>query len=173
MKRALALSGAAAAVIGTTLFVAPPAAQADECVGGSSSGKCVQVLSTSVSTSVVETVPMQNNSGTTASFTCGFSQTISRSVETSASAELSVSAQVAAVGASASVGVSESVNQSASEASSAGGTVTLAPGESILCERTYSAVTAQMREYSYSGTGTTETARYQVTVPSSLGIRLS
>lgn len=172
MKRMLALSGATFVALGTSLIVAQPAAHADECVGGSSSGKCVQVLSTTTQSEVVETIPLTNSSPYDVTVNCGFSQTITRSVEQGASAEMSVSAQVAAVGASASVGVSESVTQTGSQASSAGGSVDLAPGQTVNCERTYNSVRATMREYSYTGSGTTETARYTVTVPSSLGVTL-
>ncbi|RCK70075.1 hypothetical protein DT076_08765 [Desertihabitans brevis] len=171
MKKTLAASAAVLTAVGASLLTAPPAA-ADECVGGSSSGRCVKVLSTSVQTEVVESTVLANDSGISGSFTCGFSQTITRSVEQSASAEMSVSAQVAAVGASASVGVSESVSQSASSASSVAGTVTLAPGESVTCQRTYGSVRSVLQEYTYSGTGTNDGPQYVVVVPSSLGVRI-
>ena len=85
-----------------------------------------------------------------------------------------MSAQIlGSVSASASVTVSQSVSQSASAASSAGGSITLAPGQSVTCQRVYSYVTTNVREYDYTGSGSTTTANYTATVPSSLGVNIA
>lgn len=170
------LSTVGAGVLGATAIAlaAPGAASAGtSCQGGSYSGHCVETTNEVVSTSVVDTVPMTNNYSTAADFTCSFTSTISESLETSASVDASVSAGiVGAASASVSVGLSQSISQTGSEATAAGVTVTLQPGQTAYCQRTYQHVTASVHEYDYSSSGTSNERNYSATIPSSFGVAL-
>jgi hypothetical protein len=172
MIRRIVLASSITLLPAAALLVAPaPAQAAADCQGGTSSGRCVEVLSTSTGSTVVETVPMVNNTSLSGSFTCSVEQAVSRTVETSVGVDAGVSGQIfGAVSASVSVSVSESLSQTASSASSAAGTFTLAPGQALNCQRTYGYVTATVHQYDYSGTGTSNESTYTTTVPSSLGV---
>lgn len=162
-----------AASIGTTMILPATAQAGTSCAGGTGSGRCVETTNEVVGEEVVESVPLQNPSSQAATLTCSFSQTIAKSIDTSVSVEASVTGQIfGAVSATASVGVSQSVSQSASQTTSAGGTVDLAPGQSVVCQRIYSYVQANVHQYDYSGTGTSNVKDYTTTVPSSLGVRI-
>lgn len=170
IKRAVATGGIAAAALGGMSALAPAAQAATKCEGSSYSGRCVEVISTTLNTTVVESVPLSNNSQSTVTASCSFGQTVSRSIEVGTSATVAASGTIlGAVEASVSATVSASVSQTATQATTAAGSATLAPGQSVTCQRTYGSVTAQVRQYDYSGSGTSNEKTYTVTVPSTLG----
>lgn len=161
--------GAAALALTSPL----PASAGTSCQGGSSTGHCVVTSNESVSTSVVDTVPLSNNSGIAGDFTCTFTSTVSESLTTTASVDASVSAQIlGAASASVSVGLSQSIQQTGSQATAAGVTVRLEPGQTVQCQRTYQHVVALVHEYDYSQSGTSNERDYTATIPSSFGVAL-
>lgn len=142
------------------------------CQGTSYAARCVEITGHSVNSTVVETVPLTNNSSNSVDMNCSFSRSLSESLTTSASLSASVEASILmAASASVSVETSESISQTATSATSAGGTITLAPGQSVQCQRTYNSVTANVTVSEHTGTGTT-TTRGTATLPSSFGVTI-
>jgi hypothetical protein len=166
----LAVALLAGAVLGAT-----PAEAATRCARGSTtySGRCFTSHRIYRHRKVVEAVPLSNHSHHAATFHCTFSRTITRSFAVGAT----VSAEAKAtlfhlVDASTSLTLHTTVTQTAAQATEAGVTVRLKPGQHATCERTYGYVTTRITDRRYAGRYS-KTRRYSVRVPSSLGVRLA
>lgn len=163
-----------AAALLAALAGASQADAATRCLRGSGthSGRCFTSHRIYKHLKVVEAVPLVNRSRHTATFHCSFTRTITRSFAVGASVSAEAKASLfELVDASTTVTVQRTVTQTASEATEAGLTVRLRPGQRATCERTYGYVTTRIRDYTYSGTYS-RTRRYKVRVPSYLGVRL-
>lgn len=157
---------------GTALLGVPSASAATRCEGGTGSGRCITVSKVKKHVKVVEAVPLENRSKKTATMSCSFTKTVTKSMTGSVSLSVGIKAKVFVVAeASTSIDLSKSVTQSASTATTAAATVKLKPGESVTCERTYGYVKANVKQVDRAGTHT-DTKRYTVTVPVSLGARI-
>jgi hypothetical protein len=172
LVKPVAIAGAllAGAVVGAT-----PAEAATRCVRGSTtySGRCFTSHRIYRHHRVVEAVPLSNRSHHTATFHCSFSKTITRSFSVGAT----VSAEAKAtlfhlVDASTSISLQTTVTQTAAQATEAGVSVRLRPGQHATCERTYGYVTTRITDRRYAGRYS-KTRRYRVRVPSALGVRLA
>lgn len=157
---------------------AAPSQAASQCTvaGNNASITCWSTSTVSKTTAVVESVPLKNTSSKTATFHCTFSKSLSYTGAITTTAGASVSASVkaaifASVDASVSYSVSLSLSQTAAQATEAGVTVSLKPGQSVVCERTYTKVTATVTE-TYTNTKTTTTT-YKAVLPSSFGVTLA
>lgn len=181
--RKLVLSLVALAVAATlALLDTSPAAAAYKTVcepgSGTSSGKCYKQMSAVIKRiKVVDAVPLINASSKTATMHCSFSSSVTREITLGGSASISGGAEVSLLKiASASVATTytleASVTMSATQAKEAGGSVTLKPGEKVVCQRIYSHVTFTVKPYTYSGTQVFWGTEKSVTVPSSLGVRI-
>lgn len=183
MKK-LAAAIAAAVVVAATLS-APTAADASVhhtakknktvCQKGSGthSGRCWKLLKTKKKLVVMEAIPLENKTRhKKANMHCSFSRTISRTVEVGGEVSSSVEAGVfKVVNVNITATVHRNVSQTAEEASSAGGDITLKPGESVVCQRTYGYVVARVRQYTWSG-GKSEYKILKSKIPANLGVRI-
>jgi hypothetical protein len=140
---------------------------------GSYSGRCWKLLKSKVAVVVVEAIPLENQTRRKkANMHCSFSRTVSKSVEVGGSVSASVEAGVfSVVKVNVSTTVHKNVSQTATEASSAGGDITLKPGESVVCQRTYGHVIARVRQTTWSG-GKTESKVLRAKIPAGLGVRI-
>ncbi len=151
---------------------ATPAEAATKCEGGTGSGRCITVTKVKKHTKVVESVPLENRSSKKATLYCSFTKTISQSITASQSVSGSVKISVfKVVDLSTSIEVSRSLTQTATQATSAGGSVELDPHESVTCQRTYGYVSANVKQVDYTSKKS-ETKKYTVKVPVSLGVRI-
>ena len=144
------------------------------CVGGTYSGTCSEYLSSVGRSVYVEAVPLVNRSPYTGTFRCGFSTTVSRSL--TASVSLTYEEKVSlltVVDVSVSANVSMSITQTASQATSAGGSFTLRPGQRVTCYRTYGYVNAIVRERQYAGCRVVSVRDVTTAVPSYLGVTVT
>ncbi len=184
MKKILSVLGAAALV--SVMLVAPSAtadaaaptharASKTKCAKGSGSysGRCWKLLKTAKRLVVVEAIPLENKTRhKKANMHCSFSRTVSKSVEVGGSVSSSVEAGVfSVVKVNVNVSVHKNVSQTASQASTAGGDVTLKPGESVVCQRTYGYVVARVKQYTWHG-GKSETKILKTKIPANLGVRI-
>ena len=168
---------AALAVINTS---PAHAAYRTECEPNSntSSGRCYEQMTAVVkNVKVVDAVPLINASRKTVTMSCSFSTSVTRDITLGGSAAVSGGAEISLLKiASASVQttytLSASVTMSATQAKEAGGTVTLKPGERVVCQRIYSHVTFSVRPYTYNGTKVTRGTTKSVSIPSTLGVRI-
>lgn len=173
-RRLMVLFSVIAMALGGVLAVAGPAAAArTQCAKGSGthSGRCYTVGHVNHVVKVVEAVPLQNRSNHTVHAHCSFTQTITRAQETSQEVSAGVKADLFSfVSADTSYHLTKKVSQTASQATTAGGSVTLKPGQHVTCERTYGYVTTIVKVYEYSGT---RGKHYSVStrIPSYLGAR--
>ncbi|MBP2416428.1 hypothetical protein ACFFOM_06800 [Microlunatus capsulatus] len=164
-------------VLGTALgpvalLTAPPAAAATRCQGGTGSSRCVTVSNVKKHLKVVESVSLENKSSKKVTMHCSFTKSISRTTTGSISLTAGVKAQVFGVAeASTSIDITSSVSQSASQATTAGGSVVLRSHESVLCQRTYGYVKADVKEVTSTSTKSS-TRRYTVTIPVNMGVRV-
>ncbi len=181
--RKLALSLLTLAIAGTlALLDTTPAAAAYKtvCERGSStgSGRCHQQRSAVIKrVSVVDAVPLINRSSKRATLHCNFTTSVRRDITLGGSVAVTGAAEVSFLKiASASVSTTytlhASVSMSSESSKEAGATVTLNPGERVVCQRIYSYVSFSERTYTYSGTKVTYQPVKTVTVPSNLGIRI-
>jgi hypothetical protein len=168
-------TSAAATATAADHGTAPIAARGKtQCVKGSGtySGRCFTLLRSAKHVTPVESVPLENRSSHKATMHCSFSRTISRSISYGASLSASAEASYfSVVKASVTATVSKEVNQTASQATEAGGSIVLRPGESVTCLRTYGYVTVRVKDYTYRGTTSNSTIR-RGKVPSTLGVRI-
>lgn len=177
MKRiALAIAALACSLIPLAVTSTAPAGAATNtrCVRGSStsSGLCFTYLSSVKHLAVAEAVPLQNHSSKTATFNCSFTRTITKSITWGAS--LSTEAQATLFGfleTKVSGTISRSVSQTAAQATAAGLSVRLKPGQSAVCERTYGYVVTRVRKNEWHGTTGSDKVLTSK-VPSYLGVRL-
>ncbi|MBE7325937.1 hypothetical protein IEQ44_14900 [Nocardioides sp. Y6] len=139
---------------------------------GASGGVCFKLRSTKYRVKRVESVPLRNKSSKKATMHCSFTKTISKSVQRKAG--ISSTAEVNAVFGLAklnvSVNVEKSVTQTASQATTAGGSIVLKPGEEVTCIRTYGHVVTKVRRYAWSGNKMTSDEIIKTKIPSSLGV---
>jgi hypothetical protein len=166
---AVALFAGAGAVAG-----AAPASAATRCLRGSNtySGRCFTSHQIYSHLSVVEAVPLVNRSRHTATFHCSFTRTITRSFSVASSVSAEAKATLfELIDASTTVTVQRTVTQTASQATEAGLSVRLRPGQRATCQRTYGSVTTRIKDTEYTGLHSTS-RHYQVRVPSFLGVRL-
>jgi hypothetical protein len=157
------------AVAGTT-----PANAATRCLPGTTtySGRCFASHRIYHHLRVVEAVPLVNRSAHAATFHCSFTRTITRSFAVAASVSAEAKATLfELVDASTSITVQRTVTQTASQATEAGLSVRLSPGQRATCERTYGYVTTQITDTRFSGL-VSHRRKYRVRVPSFLGVRL-
>lgn len=153
------------------------AGQADaatRCVRGSNthSGRCFKSHRIYKHQKVAEALPLVNRSNHTGTFHCSFSKTITRSFSVGASVSAEVKASLfKLVDASTSMTVERTVTQTASQATEAGASVRLKPGQRVTCERTYGYVTTRITDTTYVGFQS-HSRHYRVRVPSYLGVRL-
>lgn len=139
-------SSSAAQPAATDRSSGAPAARAkakEKCVKGSThsgqsaSGTCYKFLASKVEVVPVESVPLRNRSSKKATLTCKFTRTVSKAVQYGASATSSAEANAVfgLAKISLSVTVSKNVTQTETQASEAGGSVELDPGEKVTCLR--------------------------------------
>lgn len=156
---------------GALVAATPAANAAQSCAGSTYSGRCITTSNIVKKSSVVESVPLVNNSRYKATMHCSFTQTITRSFSTTSTLTVGLKASVWGV-AEASVSGSQSMtlSQSASQATSAGGSVTLPPGGKVICQRTYGyyTMTTKIDEWGPGAVDRTFTS----TVPYSLGVTI-
>lgn len=156
------------------LDVAPSARARTKCVKGSGTyaGTCYKFLRSTKKVVPVEAVPLRNRSSRTGTFTCSFTRTVSRAVEYGASATSSAEAEAVfgLAKISLSVTVSKKVTQTDTQASTAGGSVTLKPGQSVTCLRTYGSVIMRVQRYTYRGSEVTYDDPSKVRLPAYLGV---
>lgn len=164
----------AAAVAALLVVPTTPAEAATRCTQkGPGSSQCFTATNVVRGQKVVESVPLVNRSSKPVTAHCSFSKTISRSV----SASVTVAGEVKGtlfkvVDASTSISVSASLTQTAEQATTAGGSVRLRPGQRIICQRIYSNVVSRIKEVTYYPAPRNSTTRYySTTTPSSLGVR--
>jgi hypothetical protein len=153
---------------------ATPASAATRCLRGSTtySGRCFTSHRIYSHLKVVEAVPLVNRSGHTATFHCSFTRTITRSFAVGASVSAEVKASLfELIDASTNITVQRTVTQTASQATEAGLSVRLRPGQRAACERTYGYVTTRITDTRYTGS-VSHRRNYRVRVPSFLGVRL-
>jgi hypothetical protein len=153
---------------------ATPANAATRCLRGSTtySGRCFTSHRIFNHLKVVEAVPLVNRSGHAATFHCSFTRTITRSFAVGASVSAEAKATLfGLIDASTSITVQRTVTQTASQATEAGLSVRLRPGQRATCERTYGYVTTRITDTRYSG-AVSHRRNYRVRVPSFLGVRL-
>lgn len=148
---ALLISSLALVGVGSPSSAAPRATAraVHKCLKGSgaASGTCFTFLSSRKHSVAVESVPLVNHSHKVATLHCDFTQTISRSVKWGASLTASAKATLFGVmEASISATISKEISQTAQQATNAGGSVRLRPGESVTCLRTYGWVTTRVRK---------------------------
>jgi hypothetical protein len=164
----------AAALLVGAVAGATPANAATRCLHGSTtfSGRCFTSHRIYHHLRVVEAVPLVNRSRHAATFHCSFTRTITRSFAVAASVSAEAKATLfELIDASTTITVQRTVTQTASQATEAGLTVRLRPGQRATCERTYGYVTTQITDTRYSGS-VSHRSNYRVRVPSSLGVRL-
>lgn len=114
---------------------------------GAASGTCFTFLSSRKHSVAVESVPLVNHSHKVVTLHCDFTRTVSRSVTWGASLTTTAKATLfKVVEASVSATVSRTVSQTAQQATRAGGSVTLRPGQSVTCLRTYGWVVTRVRK---------------------------
>lgn len=172
MIRATAAAAVLLGLAGSVLVGVLPADAATKCEGGTGSGRCITVSKVKKHVKVVEAVPLENKSKKTATMSCSFTKTVTKSMTGSVSLSVGIKAKVFVVAeASTSIDLSKSVTQTASSATTAAATVTLKPHESVTCQRTYGYVTANVKQVDRAGSHT-DTKKYTVTVPVSLGARI-
>jgi hypothetical protein len=176
MKRLLAglvMLGTALGPI--SLATATPAAAATRCQGGTGSSRCVTVSHVKRHLKVIESVPLENTTKKKkVTMSCSFSRSYSRSMTGSITMSAGVKGQVFGVAeASTSIDLSKSVSQTATQATSASGTVTLKPGEAVLCQRTYGYIKADVKEVTTTAKKKASTRYYTVTIPVSMGARIT
>lgn len=132
---------------------------------------CFKLVKTKYKVKRVEAVPLRNKSSQTVTMHCSFTKTISRSVQKKAG--LSSTAEVNAVFGLAklnvSVNVEKSVTQTASQATTAGGSVVLAPGQKVTCIRTYGHVVTKVKRTDQRN-DEKKTRIIKTKIPSSLGV---
>lgn len=140
---------------------------------GSHSGRCWKLLKSQIKVVVVEAIPLENKSRhKKANMHCSFSRTVSKSVEVGGSVSSSVEAGVfSVVKVNVTASVHRNVTQTATEASTAGGDVTLRPGESVVCQRTFGHVVARVKQTTWAGSKT-ESVILKAKIPSALGVRI-
>ena len=138
------------------------------------SGRCWKLLRTRKKLTVVEAIPLENKTRRKrANMHCSFSRSVSRSVDVGGEVSSSVEAGVfKVVNVNVTATVHRSVTQTAEEASTAGGDVTLRPGESVVCQRTYGYVVARVRQYTWSGGTQSQVKILRAKVPANLGVRI-
>ena len=163
-----------AAVLLAAALAATSADAATRCLRGSTtySGRCFTSHRIYRHQRVAEAVPLVNRSRHTATLQCSFTHTITRSLDVGASVSSEVKGTLfGLVDASTSITVHRTVTQTASQATQAGASVRLKPGERVTCERTYGYVTTRVTDKRYSGSHVQQRS-YRVRVPSYLGVRL-
>ncbi|MGN6783212.1 MAG: hypothetical protein ACTHJH_17115 [Marmoricola sp.] len=126
---------------------------------------------------VVEAVPLENRSHKTGTFHCTFSRNISQSVEAGYSVAYEAKVSIMKlVDAGTTMTLHMNVSQTASQATEAGASFRLKPGQRVVCQRTYGYVTTRIKDYRWWGsTGAhagSSTHYYTVKVPARLGIRV-
>jgi hypothetical protein len=174
MKRLVQSVLAASAVAGSLMLPAAPASAATACDPGTGtySGRCYTTGAITTKSTVVQSVPLINDSKYTVTMNCGFTSTITRSLSTGLSVTATAKATILkVVDLSTSATVSMNLTQTSSQATTAGGSVKLPPGGRVVCERLYGSVTTQIKEVTHTGSKTT-TRNYSVTVPSTMGARI-
>jgi 3-hydroxyacyl-CoA dehydrogenase len=147
------------------------AARKPQCERGSDehAGRCFTVGTIVHTVKVVEAVPLNNTSNHVVHAKCDFTQEITKEMSTSQEVQAGVKAELFDfIGADTSYKVTKEVKQSAKEATTAGGSVTLQPGQHIVCERTYGSVSSKVKVYEWDGN---KSKHYTVTthIPSYLG----
>ena len=163
------------ALVGAFLVLPTHAAEAaTRCTtAGPGSSQCFTATHLIKSVQVVESVPLVNKSKKTVNAHCSFSRTITKSV--SAGVDLSATVKgtlFKVVEASTTATVHSSVSQTAAQATTAGGSVSLRPGQQIICQRIYSRIVANIKEVTYYPMPkNSKTRTYSSTTPSSLGVR--
>jgi hypothetical protein len=158
--------------VGMVGLAAVPASASTKCSGDGDKGRCLTASAVKKHVSVVESVPIENDSRKTITVTCAFERTITKSTSASISVTGSVKVSIVkVVDLSTSVSVSNEVTQTASTATKIAATIKLKPGQSVTCERTYGYVSAKIREHWWSG-GSDHYRNYTVKVPSYLGARV-
>ena len=163
-----------ATVLGTGLvgLGAAPASASTKCTGDGDAGRCLTASAVKKHVSVVESVPIENDSSKTVTATCAFERTITKGTSASISVTGSVKVSIVkVVDLSTSISVTSEVSQSAATATKIAATIKLKPGQSVTCERTYGYVTAKIKEHWWSG-GRDHYRNYTVKVPSYLGARI-
>ncbi len=140
----------------------------------STAGRCWELLKSRKRLAVVEAIVLENRTRRKkVNMHCSFTRSVSRTVEVGGSVTGSVKAGVfKVVEVNVSTTVHRNVQQTAEQASSAGGDVTLRPGESVVCQRTYGYVVARVRQITYSASVVT-TRVLTAKVPSNLGVRIT
>lgn len=169
-------SRSADAVSETSLARQAPAARkgTTKCVRGSgpSRGTCYKYLSSRFKLTPVESIPLRNRSSRVVTMSCGFSRTITKSITESAS--MSSAAEVNAVFGLAKVtveaSVSRSVSQTAEQATTAGGSIRLKPGQQVVCVRTYGSTTLRLQRYEYFPSGKVVRKNFRTKIPAYLGV---
>ena len=177
MKKLMIVLGALVLALATLSATAGPASAKNitKCVKGSNeyAGRCYKVISSKKKVVVIEAIPLENDSSHKVTVHCSFSRSISKSVSYGASLSASAEASFfSVVKVSVTASVSKEVSQTASEASEAGGSIVLKPGQSVNCLRTYGVVTARVRETTYNGSNIKHRI-LKAKVPSYLGVRIT
>lgn len=140
---------------------------------GTGSGHCWERSTIYKHLKVVEAVPLENRSRRTATMHCSFSRTITRSFTAGASVTSSAKVSIIKlVDAGVETTLHGSVSQTSSQATTAGGTIRLKPGQRVTCQRTYGYVTSRIKDYYYNSKGTHSVRRYAVTIPAYIGVRI-
>ena len=141
---------------------------------GTQSGRCWKLLESRSKLVVVEAIPLENKTRRKkTNMHCSFSRSVSRSVTVGGSVSASVEVGVfKVVKANVTVTVHQDVTQTATQASEAGGDVTLKPGESVVCQRTYGYVWARVKQYTWSGGHEAEVKILKSKIPANLGVRI-
>jgi hypothetical protein len=176
----LALVSALLGAFLSTAAVSPAsAASATRCQKGSNmeGGRCWTRSTIYKHLKVAEAVPLENLSSRTITAHCQFSRTITKTF--TGGVDLNYNAKASILGL-VDVGTSYtlhmSVSQSAAQATEAGASVVLRPGQRVTCQRTYGYVSTRIKDYRYWGsTGAhagSSTTYYTVTVPAYLGVRV-
>lgn len=144
---------------------------------GMESGRCWTRHQVYRHLKVVEAVPLENRSHKTGTFHCTFSRNISQSVEAGYSVGYEAKVSIMKlVDAGTTMTLHMNVSQTASQATEAGASFRLKPGQRVVCQRTYGYVTTRIKDYQWwGGTGAhagSSTHYYTVRVPARLGIRV-
>lgn len=172
------LAGLITAVVALTMSLAvvphADAASKTRCAknSGSYSGRCWQRSTIYKKLKVAEAVPLENKSKRTITAHCSFSRTITRSF--TAGADLGYEAKASLfklVDVGTSVTLHFSVSQTAAQATDAGASVVLKPGQRVTCQRTYGYVTTKIRDYTYTGTKISN-RYYAINIPAYIGVRV-
>jgi len=124
---------------------------------------------------IVESVPLENNSSKTVTMHCSFSRAITKEESTTAEVSSSIEMEIPMT-AKATIGgsFSRTKTQTATQATEAGGEVTLKPGQSVTCNRTYGF--ARFKVHSWQNFGTDRYHNnnyYRAKVPSYLGVLIT